>query len=309
MTLLLFFLLIHQIQTIKILPGDLVYVTNLKHQNGTQTARDASHFNNSFGVSVGQCQRLNRQQNCTEHIIRSISDPIRHLRIRRKYLKLIPKIKFHDTSKITNLEMVQLWFNLTSNPGELTLFPYSHSSVLKFRFANHTKNIHRMLEPIVLLQYPSMYFIELVSNQWQSTEAFMRQFVDFMLVCDRSVVKQIFAMTKEASTKSSERAIIGRLSKLYNGGKRRESWPKEQFEKMVEEAVAKIIGQTARFDFVSSVWTQFMVLVTAFKKSLKKNYGTDDWNDLLCFDVARLYYERALGNCRTVNVILPPAMR
>ena len=115
--------------------GELVHISSLKRQtNATEEVKDlVSIFNSSFGHVT--MRHLNKKLNRIECVVEHINDRSKRLRIKEKYLTLMPKIILHETSSkasaYKNITMRHLhWLDIFKETDQLTFIAHQIGSKL-----------------------------------------------------------------------------------------------------------------------------------------------------------------------------------
>ena len=343
--------LLDQIHSIQLIANDLVYVHTLNHQKGPENAQNARVFNESFGWVCGWRWCKNRNSSCKEYIIQSVKHPSKHLAIRRKYLKLIPQIQIHDTSKLNATQTKILWLNLISHQHEFTYFPEWHYDALKNRYRG--KNFtDRIIKPIALERYPTMRIISKIRCKWWRVFEDMvgknSLIIDlcridwllaFMHFSHKFVVKEILLASKRSLDSPCSNKIFAKLSKMHTEMCTRPlnlldvrksemfGFVKNFFRdgyfdgypilldscnatkcKVDKCKLLKILECPSKDMILRQIWKQIKIWKQNYEVQMTETYSTNDWEQLLCIDVAVKYHSTVMDKGRILHVILPRDM-
>ena len=304
-------------------PAELVYISNLKPQKSAsiEVAHLVSIFNNSFGHTVrSHMNKLNR----LEWVIRSIINPSKKLRIKEKYLRLIPTIQLHDTSTMNGSQRKQYLIDIASisqPPQVILAVNQIGSKLLVDRLINH-KGV--MLRPLISDHFVLFLFIS--NNKWNGKRDF-NVIAHALSLMPKSMVRRSFIAVKfkliklkidtkvldiiERAHNELEKYVNIIAAQLFSSNHRKQSRKKNvtQFE---VKSINKIVNALSTLDnfisrvIVREIWTQFEVLLEEFRADMRRKHGTDSFPRLFCIDVIKNYDLVLKSNhpARTMNVLL-----
>ena len=301
--------------------GDLVFMPKLKPQRNAshKIAALASLFNNSFALVVSS--QLNRRHRM-ECILKHYQNPNKLLRIKHKYLYLIPTLHIHDRSEMNISTKNRYWHKLLSQPHEFTLaFDQIGSKLLMDKvLANYS---HRTLKPQITEFFEFYMFISSNLNNKN-----IRSLGCALSCMTKDMVKELLNATesrlkhsKLLNNKIRRTKTFSKIQRLHSDITDSIDYPKHGFQYKYDvyfrqlQKIFDALDDRSREMMMDFIWLQLEEMLDDFwkkfqnpifwMKSLLINF---EW--LLSIDVTLSYKKllnesRRSGNIRKMHVLLP----
>ena len=299
--------IVNQFESAAFLPGDLVFITNLKPQrNASQIVLELLPlFNNSF--SYVRTLFFNKKMNRFECVVESIDNPSKQLRIKEKYLRLIPKIKIHGIGNMDNTENKAYAMNVSAEPDQFTFYAAQYGTKLFMDRQYYCMHKESLLRPLIT-EYHQLYACLGVKNVAPSFAA-LRWVFSLM---PAAMTSAVFDATKQRLNNNKRYVrIINKIAKIIDElsvtiGSAPSNWRRNRIHGYMEKLnnAFRAIDQDSRNLLMRQIWLELDALLNDFKIEMKEKHGTDSLIKLFCLDVVKNYHEVVRDQRGTLNVIL-----
>ena len=284
--------------------GDLVQIISLKPQKNAsaEVAELVSLFNNSCGYVT--MRHVNKKMNRIECVVESVYDGAQRLRIKEKYLRLIPRIMLHDSIGLDSMATFDYWWNVSMEPDQFT---FSLLQTAKKMLTNkHRSHKMCMLEPLIAAHFPFYGLLE-SSIRKTGTNLSFSDISGALSLMPKAILKRVLhAVRQSVNNRKCYARVLDKIEKHWIRIQSR-CETEDDFDDRNQRNLMvafRTLDQESVDLLLHQMWLELKAVLDEFNADMVHMHGTNNLCELFSMDIVRNYREIVRDKRRTFNVLI-----